>query len=131
MTAGRTGCVRLACTRRYLFLSFIHMTGVRTASATSSAHTQGPWTIRRPNRVGLKTCIVSKDGIVCDVYGDAAACRIAAANAQIITAAPALLEACQFTLDLLDDLSTGQFAIGGDRPAREKLAAAIARCNTE
>lgn len=43
-----------------------------------------------------------------------------------------LLEAAEFTLDLLDNLSTRQFAIGGDRPARLKLLAAIekARGNT-
>ena len=48
-------------------------------------------------------------------------------DARRIAAVPQLLEACQFTLQLLDDLSTGQFAIGGDRPARLKLASAVAR----
>jgi hypothetical protein len=42
-----------------------------------------------------------------------------------------LLEACEFTLNLLDNLSTGEFSIGGDRPARLKLSAALARAKGE
>jgi len=36
-----------------------------------------------------------------------------------------LIEACQFTLDLLDTLTTKEFSHGKDKPARDKLTGVL------
>src|SRR2546421_722637 len=107
-----------------------------TATKTASAHTKGPWGARRSERMFKGIPFVAAEGgrgIVLANITDRGRGNYEGrlgsplADARVMAAGPDLLEACEFTLELLDDLSTGQFAIGGDRPAREKLAAAIGR----
>lgn len=43
----------------------------------------------------------------------------------LITMSPLLLEACEFALHGLEDMTTCQFAKGGDKVIRERLEAAI------
>ena len=50
---------------------------------------------------------------------------------RIKAAAPDLLAACEFALDRLENMTTGEFSSGGDKEARELLAAAIAKATGE
>jgi len=111
----------------------IHMAKAHdTPSATATAHSPAPWRSYK-----------SDDGKVIEI-GASGADHIwlvatlpeprdgdlrleQAANARLITASPDLLEACEFTIDLLDHLSSADFARGGDREARLKLMAAVAK----
>lgn len=49
------------------------------------------------------------------------------ANARLIAAAPAMLDALQFTRNLLRNLTTDEFQRGGDEPARDKIDAVLAQ----
>ena len=49
------------------------------------------------------------------------------ANARLIAAAPELLEACEFALEELNDMTSMQFAHGADKEARQRLENAIAK----
>jgi hypothetical protein len=51
-------------------------------------------------------------------------------EARLMLSARELLEACQYSLTLLGQLSSEQFSAGGDRPAREKLLKAIENANS-
>jgi hypothetical protein len=44
------------------------------------------------------------------------------AVARLLCAAPELLEAAKFTLDVLENMTTEQFQRGEDKPAREALS---------
>lgn len=46
------------------------------------------------------------------------------ADARLIAAGPCMVEAIEFTLRLLDNLTTEDFSKGGDKPARDRLEAA-------
>lgn len=43
--------------------------------------------------------------------------------------ARAMYAALEFTLALLDNLTTTQFSLGGDRPARERMREALAKAD--
>ena len=48
-------------------------------------------------------------------------------NARLCAASPQLLEACQVTLSKLEDMTTSEFANGGDKEIRKLLENAIFR----
>ena len=45
-------------------------------------------------------------------------------------AAKELLKAARLTLELLDDMTTDDFSLGADKPARDALSAAIKRARS-
>jgi len=98
-----------------------------------SKHTPGPWTVGGPNRVGEEALgiIEGKDKyVVADVWADVEELD-ARANANLIAAAPELLEKLSEAVELLevdDDANT----VGTDawvwlKQARELLAKADGR----
>ena len=51
-------------------------------------------------------------------------------NARLFVSAPDLLEACKAMVSCLDNLTSTDFTVGGDRPCRLKLEAAIAKATS-
>ena len=49
----------------------------------------------------------------------------------LIAAAPDLLQACKYALETLENITTADFELGKDKPAREKLQAAINKAMEE
>ena len=97
-------------------------------------HTPGPWTVDAcylPTVVTIRNagwdaiCAISETSLY--AYEDDEIHSLLLANARLIAAAPDLLAACTFMLDLLENMTTEQFANGADKAARVALRAAIAR----
>ena len=91
--------------------------------AESTKHTPGPW-------AWDGGCLMSQQSYTAVVLwytsdDDGVHCR--PADRPLIAAAPELLAACKAALALLANLTSEEFARGGDRPARMALADAIAR----
>lgn len=86
-------------------------------------HTPGPWGVIRAQGP-IATLIrpaAQNFGYIAVIHGDNIL-----RDAALVAAAPELLEACKFALQILSDITTEDFSRGADRPARDALEAAIA-----
>ena len=94
-----------------------------TTTDTKTMHTPGPW---RNNGGQIEGSFGFPD-IIATVGKVNEQSFTDTANARLISAAPDLLNAAIKTLELLSNMTSDQFHLGADKPAREALAAAIAR----
>lgn len=105
-----------------------------TTHETSPAHTPGPFQVFVSPGDQLYLAQVDENGSqvrhLCSLTRDDQPGENAA-NARLFAAAPDLLRACEYTIDLLDHLSSREYATGGDRPAREELIASVAKAKGE
>ena len=92
-----------------------------------SKHTAGPW-INKETAGGHNTEIYTETGgsTIALTY-HACSYEENAANANLIAAAPDLLEACKAMIACLEDLTTEDFSRGGEKAEREMMIAAIAK----
>ena len=90
------------------------------------AHTPGPWKVK--SRDATRHKIVGGGGTIATIISTSKhPPKVKEANARLIAAAPALLEACQFALDKLNRMTTDEFSKGGDKATREKLEQVLAQ----
>ncbi len=95
-------------------------------------HTPGPWGIN-PQSIGgapeitAPTSWIGVRRIAKVLYEGGSEDPEVHANAQLIKAAPDLLEACLFAFKVLSDMTTDEFAHGRDIETRIHLESAIAK----
>lgn len=111
-------------------------------SATTKTYIPGPWTVRGPSAPGLlhddggDYAIVANGHIIAEVFRRVSRRQIepVEANARLIAAAPALLEAarhalaiCEAEAELRGDNDTDDYQGGAARPVADMLRAAMAK----
>lgn len=97
-------------------------------------HTPGPWTVYQ----GRKPIDPYESEVITDEKGQAGSvviCRLAGANRQenaaLIAAAPEMLAVLKYALFALENITSSDFACGGDKKVREVIASAIAKAEEE
>jgi hypothetical protein len=99
---------------------------------TDTKWTPGPWEVRK-TKFGIGGDINHAGYCIAEVFGrvDYDCYPPAEATAHLIAAAPELAAAGQLVLDLLENMTTEEFALGEDRKGREQLRAALAKARGE
>ncbi len=94
--------------------------------------TPGPWEMHLAGEYWLEItthATIEKPRVtVCEIWEhEDSDPDIAEANARLIAAAPALLEACEYALSVYENITSVGFVSYENRPARDVLRAAIAQ----
>ena len=85
-------------------------------------HTPGPWKVAGQGDGNQQLPIFAKGKIIAAIRDNGSI-----GDANLIAAAPDLLEACEFMLKKLERITTKDFSLGKDKPARDLMLKAIAK----